>query len=129
MDGGSDLQLMQTRASFSEFHGTGFADMDGDGIPDFIVAKHYFSHRDTNLDPNLRGVPVFYWYKTIRDRHAPGGAELMTQLVATHSGVRFYVLAIDLNHDGAMDIVISTGLGAFIYWGTTHHRVGAHKQK
>jgi len=27
------------------------------------------------------------------------------------------VLAVDLNHDGAMDIVTSTRFGTFIFWG------------
>jgi hypothetical protein len=27
------------------------------------------------------------------------------------------VLAVDLNHDGAMDIVTATRFGSFIYWG------------
>ena len=43
--------------TFSELHGTGFADMDGDGIPDFIAGKRYFSH----LDPDPRCAPVLYW--------------------------------------------------------------------
>ena len=47
--------------TFSELHGTGFADMDGDGIPDFIAGKRYFSHLDTNLDPDPRCAPVLYW--------------------------------------------------------------------
>ena len=32
--------------TFAEPHGTTFADVDGDGIPDFIVGKRYWSHRD-----------------------------------------------------------------------------------
>ncbi|HEV2275061.1 MAG TPA: VCBS repeat-containing protein, partial [Acidobacteriaceae bacterium] len=31
---------------FSEPHGTTFADIDGDGVPDFVVGKRYWSHRD-----------------------------------------------------------------------------------
>ncbi len=115
--------------TFSELHGTGFADVDGDGIPDFIVGKRYFSHLDTNLDPHPRGAPVLYWYKTVRNRQAPGGAELIPQLIDTHSGVGSDVLAIDLNHDGAMDIVTSTRFGSFIYWGTPPHVATAHRKK
>jgi len=113
--------------TFSELHGTSFADVDGDGIPDFIVGKRYFSHLDTNLDPDPRGAPVLYWYKTVRNPRAPGGAELIPHLIDTHSGVGSDVLAIDLNHDGATDIVTSTRFGTFIYWGTPRHASTAQK--
>ena len=117
-------QVMNDRSSknaggvtFSELHGTNFADMDGDGVPDFVAGKRYFSHLDTNIDPDPRGAPVLYWYKTVRNKQAPGGAELVPQLVDTHSGVGSDVLPVDLNKDGVMDIVTSTRFGTSIYWG------------
>jgi hypothetical protein len=108
--------------AFSELHGTGFADIDGDGIPDFIAGKRYLSHLDTNIDPDPRGAPVLYWFRTVRNPKAPGGAELVPQLIDTHSGVGSDLLAEDLNKDGAVDIVTSTRFGAFIYWGTPKHK-------
>src|SRR5450631_2927170 len=39
--------------TFSEPHGTTFADVDG--VPDFIVGKRYWSHLDTYLDPDPYG--------------------------------------------------------------------------
>jgi hypothetical protein len=103
--------------TFSELHGSTFADVDGDGIPDFIVGKRYFSHLDTNIDPDPRDSPVLYWYKTVRDPKAPGGARLVPHLIDNHSGAGSDVLAVDLNKDGAMDIVTATRFGSFIYWG------------
>jgi hypothetical protein len=103
--------------TFSELHGSTFADVDGDGIPDFIVGKRYFSHLDTNIDPDPRDSPVLYWYNTVRDPKAPGGARLVPHLIDNHSGAGSDVLAIDLNKDGAMDIVTATRFGSFIYWG------------
>jgi Domain of Unknown Function (DUF1080)/FG-GAP-like repeat len=102
---------------FSEPHGTTYADVDGDGIPDFIVGKRYWSHLDTYLDPDPYGQPVLYVYRTVRNPKAPGGAEFVPELIDNHTGVGSDVLAVDLNHDGAMDIVTASRFGTFIYWG------------
>jgi Domain of Unknown Function (DUF1080)/FG-GAP-like repeat len=103
--------------AFSEQHGSTFADVDGDGIPDFIVGKRYWSHADTYLDPDPNGPPVLYWYRTVRNPKAPGGAEFVPELIHNRSGAGSDLLAVDLNNDGAMDIVTSTGRGTFIFWG------------
>jgi len=102
---------------FSEPHGSAIADVDGDGIPDFIVGKRYWSHLDDAYDPDPYGPPVLYWYRTVRNRKAPGGAELVPELINNRSGVGSDVLAKDLNGDGAVDIVTSTRLGTFVFWG------------
>lgn len=103
--------------AFSEPHGTTYADVDGDGIPDFIVGKRYWSHLDTYLDPDPYGQPVLYVYRTVRNAKAPGGAEFVPELIDSHTGVGSDVLAVDLNHDGVMDIVTASRFGTFIYWG------------
>ena len=48
---------------------------------------------------------------------APGGAEFVPELIHNRSGAGSDVLAVDLNKDGAMDIVTSTNRGTFIFWG------------
>jgi hypothetical protein len=102
---------------FSELHGTAFADMNGDGIPDFVVGKRYWSHNADYLDPNPFGSPVLFWYKTVRDPKAPGGARFEPEFVDNGSGAGSTLLTVDLNKDGAMDIVTGTKLGTFIFWG------------
>ncbi|MFL6414138.1 MAG: FG-GAP-like repeat-containing protein [Bryobacteraceae bacterium] len=103
--------------TFSEPHGTAVADVDGDGIPDFIVGKRYWAHRDDYLDPYPYGPPVLYAYRTVRNRKAPGGAEFVPELIDNSSGTGSDVLPVDLNHDGAIDIVTATRFGTFIFWG------------
>ncbi len=104
--------------AFSELHGATIADVDGDGIPDFIVGKRVWSHNDNNFDPDAYGPAVLYWYRTVRDRQAPGGARFAPELIDNSSGAGSDVLAYDINADGVMDIVTATKRGAYIYWGT-----------
>lgn len=103
--------------TFSQPHGSTFGDVDGDRIPDFIVGKRYWSHRDNYLDPDPYGEAVLYWYRTVRNARAPGGAELVPQLIHNRSGAGSDLLATDLNSDGRLDVVTATRFGTFIFWG------------
>jgi 3-keto-disaccharide hydrolase/VCBS repeat protein len=104
--------------TFSEPHGSTSADMDLDGIPDFIVGKRFFSHHESFLDPDPYGAPVLYVYRTVRNKNAPGGAEFVPELVHNRSGAGSQVLAVDLNKDGVPDLVTSTTQGAYVFLGT-----------
>ncbi len=103
--------------TFSELHASTYADIDGDGIPDIIVGKRLYSHLESYTDPNPYGPAVLYWYKTVRNPNAPGGAEFVPELIHNRSGVGSHFEAVDLNHDGAMDIITSVNKGTFIFWG------------
>ena len=103
--------------AFSQGHGTTCADVDGDGIPDFIVGKRYWSHLDDYYDPNPYGAPVLYWYQTVRNPKAPGGAEFVPHFIDNRSGGGSNLKAVDLNKDGAMDIITATRFGTYIFWG------------
>jgi hypothetical protein len=117
----------QGNAAFTEAHASTFADVDGDGIPDFIVGKRLYSHLESYTDPDPMGAPVLYWFRTVRNPKAPGGAEFIPELIHNRSGVGSTVLAVDLNKDGAMDIVTSTSRGTFIFWGKSGVRPRAIK--
>ena len=101
----------------SEMHAATAADIDGDGILDFITGKRHWSHLDSYTDPDPYGAPVLYWFRTVRNAKAPGGAEFVPELIHNRSGVGSQFTAIDLNKDGLVDIVTSTNRGTFVFWG------------
>jgi len=103
----------------SELHGTAIADIDGDGIPDFVGGKRQWSHLDTYTDPDPDGPPVLLWFRTVRDPKAPGGARFVPEVIHNRSGAGNAILAVDLNKDGAMDLVTTGDHGTFIFWGKT----------
>jgi hypothetical protein len=57
-----------------------------------------------------------YWYRTVRNPKAPGGAEFVPELIHNRSGAGSEVTAADLDKDGAIDIITSTDRGTFIFW-------------
>ena len=103
--------------TFSQPHASTCADMDGDGISDFVVGKRYYSHQESTTDPDTYGAPVLYVFKTARNSRAPGGAEFVPELVHNASGAGSQIIALDLNGDGTNDIVTSGVLGAFAFFG------------
>ena len=92
------------------------ADVDGDGIPDFITGKRFWSHLDNWIDPDPYGAPVLYVYRTVRNPKAPGGAEFVPELIHNRSGMGSQAAVVDLNKDGAVEIITSTRRGTFIFW-------------
>jgi hypothetical protein len=102
---------------FSQPHGSACADMNGDGMTDFVIGKRFFSHNESYADPDPYGAPVLYIYRTARNKQAPGGAEFVPELVHNQSGAGSQVLAVDLNKDGVTDLVTAGELGAFAFLG------------
>ena len=102
--------------TFSQLHGATYADVDGDGLLDFITGKRFWSHLDTFIDPDPHGAPVLYVYRTVRNPKAPGGAEFVPELIHNRSGVGSHLSVVDLNKDGNAEIITSTKRGTFIFW-------------
>jgi hypothetical protein len=111
--------------TFSQPHGSTAADLTGDGIPDFVVGKRFWSHHEGFLDPDPYGPPVLYVYRTVRNPKAPGGAEFVPELVHNMSGAGSQILAEDVNRDGAIDIVTSGTNGAYVFFGSRKTKAAA----
>ena len=93
-------------------------DVNGDGLPDFITGKRFWSHLDTFIDPDPQGTPVLYAYPTVRNAKAPGGAAFVPELIHNRSGVGSHLdlAVVDLNNDKAPKIITGTKYGTFIFW-------------
>ena len=95
--------------------GAGYVSTQGQ-IPDLIAGKRLYSHLESHLDPDPYGPAVLYWYRTVRNPKAEGGAEFVPELIHNRSGVGSQFVVTDLNGDGAPDIVISCVKGTFVFW-------------
>jgi hypothetical protein len=100
---------------FTQPHASTFADIDMDGIQDFVVGKRHHSHFNY-ADPDNYGMPVLYVYKVRRNASAPGGAEFVPELIHNRSGVGSHFAIHDLNRDGTPDIATSGPSGTFIFF-------------
>jgi Domain of Unknown Function (DUF1080)/FG-GAP-like repeat/FG-GAP repeat len=104
--------------TFTELHALAIADIDGDGIQDIVTGKRHWAHLDSYSDADAHGAPVLYWYRTVRNPKAPGGAEFVPELIHNRSGVGSMIQVADLNKDGALDIMAATNRGGHIFWNT-----------
>lgn len=108
--------------TFSELHaGAVLADIDGDGLMDFVTGKRHWAHLDRHATPDHNGEAVLYWYRTIRDADAPGGIRFEPELIYNRSGVGSELKVIDMNQDGLLDVISSGSHGTFIHWNTGNH--------
>jgi hypothetical protein len=102
--------------TFSELHALTTADIDGDGIKDIVTGKRRWAHEESYVDPDPMGPGVLYWFRTIRDPKAPGGARFEPELIHNRSGVGSMVQTADLDKDGAPDILVAANSGGWIMW-------------
>ena len=100
---------------FSESHAARFVDMNGDGIPDFVTGKRYWSHLENYNGEDPYGAPVLVIYRTVRDPKAPGGARFEPEIVHNHSGVGSSFEVMDLNKDGVPDIATAGAFGSYVF--------------
>ncbi len=97
---------------FSQAHAFDIADMDGDGVMDFVTGKRFWAHGPGGDDEP--GAPaVLYWFKTVRNPDKT--MDFVPYLVDNNSGVGTQVMAADLNGDKLPDVIVGNKKGVFVF--------------
>lgn len=97
---------------FTQLHALAAADIDGDGLTDFVTGKRRWAHGPKG-DPEPNADPVLYWFRLVRD--GMGNATYEPHLIDADSGVGTQVTVADVNVDGRPDIVVANKRGVFVF--------------
>jgi len=91
----------------SETHAAHFKDIDGDGRPDLITGKRWWSHGRS--EPGSDGPAAIYWLRNTKG--ADGIAQFTPVLIDDDSGIGTQFEVADINGDGLLDIISSNKKG------------------
>jgi hypothetical protein len=95
----------------SQSHAMVLADINRDGIKDFVVGKRFWAHGPGgDADP---GAPaVVYWIEIKRPEK--GKVEFVPHLIDADSGVGTQFAVADMNGDGKLDVIVSNKKGVYV---------------
>lgn len=89
------------------------ADMNGDGLMDFVTGKRFWAHGPTG-DKEPDAPAIVCWFELRRAANGP--AQFIPHLIDDDSGVGTQVTVADLNADGRPDVVVANKKGVFVHF-------------
>ncbi|MBX3443070.1 MAG: DUF1080 domain-containing protein [Planctomyces sp.] len=109
--------------SFSETHAVVLADINNDGLPDFVTGKRWYSHGGHG--PGGMEPAVLHWFELQRESVSETAEDGTTTVrtrpkwvrheIDVDSGVGTQFDVADINGDGLLDIAISNKKGTFVF--------------
>ena len=91
----------------SETHAAHFKDIDGDGRPDLITGKRWWSHG--KAEPGSDGPAIIYWLKNTKGED--GLTKFTPMTIDEDSGIGTQFEVADINGDGLLDVIVSNKKG------------------
>ncbi|HWA97688.1 MAG TPA: VCBS repeat-containing protein, partial [Pirellulales bacterium] len=98
-------------STFSQTHALCLADINGDGLPDFVTGKRWWAH-GPNKDVNPGDPAVMYWFELSRKEGKPVWTP---HKFDDDSGIGTQFEVIDVNGDGLLDVVTSNKRGVHYF--------------
>jgi putative membrane-bound dehydrogenase-like protein len=111
-DGSLKWTTHEIDKSYSETHAVVLADINGDGLPDFVTGKRWWSHAGGG--PGGDQPAVLYWHELSRKDGKPVWTRHEID-PEQKSGVGTAFEVADMNADGLLDVIISNKRGSFYF--------------
>ncbi|MGZ7064750.1 MAG: HEAT repeat domain-containing protein [Candidatus Aminicenantales bacterium] len=94
----------------SQLHALHLADINGDGLPDFVTGKRFWAHMEG--DEGIDDPAVLCWFEFKRENGKPSW---IRHDIDSDSGVGLHFAIVDINVDGLLDIVTSNKKGVYVF--------------
>ncbi len=103
-------QTHEIDKSFSQTHAVVLADINGDGLMDFVTGKRYYAHNGN--DPGADDPALLCWYELQRRDGKPVWTR---HVIDDDSGAGMHFEVVDMTGNGLLDIATANKKGVFYF--------------